>query len=145
MGIEDELDDLLDADLELEAAFRDLTAQAGLDELKRRGAGASGASAGRRKASSSGSATGGSATGGGRARAQSAPQGRSTGAGRQAQAAKDPLGDLKAALDGEARPQQRYLVVMCPSCSAKNRVPLERLRARLPVCGRCKTDLSFLR
>lgn len=133
MSIDDELDDLLDADRELEAAFRDLTAQADLDALKRRG-----------KTSSQG-----------RTRARSKPSGSSKPEEKRPNKKKttrsskpdssDPLGDLKAALDGDAPAGKRYVVVVCPSCSAKNRVPLERLRTKVPVCGRCKTDLSFLR
>jgi thioredoxin 2 len=34
-------------------------------------------------------------------------------------------------------------VITCPSCSAKNRVPDEKLREGLhPVCGQCKTPLT---
>jgi hypothetical protein len=130
-------DDLLHGDDELEAAFRELDAQIKLDELRRNGP--------TRKASgASRKATSGAKT----KRAAS-------------KAADDPLADLKAAFDGEAsvdpaqraaKPKRaskakvkRYLVVVCPSCSGKNRVPLERLRKSLPVCGRCKTDLSFER
>ncbi len=32
------------------------------------------------------------------------------------------------------------LLIVCPSCQSKNRVPLERLEAR-PSCGRCKALL----
>jgi thioredoxin 2 len=33
-------------------------------------------------------------------------------------------------------------LIRCPSCAAKNRVPLEKLEQGLqPVCGRCKTPL----
>jgi thioredoxin 2 len=35
------------------------------------------------------------------------------------------------------------LVIPCPACGAKNRVPRERLEQGLqPVCGKCKTPLS---
>src|SRR6202789_2584791 len=35
------------------------------------------------------------------------------------------------------------LVIPCPACGAKNRVPPERLeQGLLPVCGKCKTPLS---
>ena len=122
MGFDD-LDDLLGGDDELEAAFRELDAQLKMEELR---------------------------TQGGRSTA-SARKSKSKGATRRGPA--DPLKDLKAAFDGEAAPKKRarkapakrYLVVVCPSCGAKNRVPLERLKKKLPVCGRCKTDLSFLR
>jgi thioredoxin 2 len=34
------------------------------------------------------------------------------------------------------------LLIQCPSCGAKNRVPREKLdRGLAPVCGRCKTPL----
>ncbi|MGB0588553.1 MAG: hypothetical protein ACPGU1_02630 [Myxococcota bacterium] len=145
MGFDD-LDDLLHGDDELEAAFRELDAQIKLDELRRSGPARKNAG-GARKAS-------------GRAKATRATS----------KAPHDPLADLKAAFDGKAAPNkkkttskpkaaakkpratskakgsvQRYLVVVCPSCGGKNRVPLERLRKSLPVCGRCKTDLSFER
>jgi thioredoxin 2 len=36
------------------------------------------------------------------------------------------------------------LVIECPACGAKNRVPGEKLRRGLqPVCGHCKTPLSL--
>ncbi|MDP6946233.1 MAG: hypothetical protein QF464_18945 [Myxococcota bacterium] len=125
----DELDDLLGEDDELEAAFRELDAQLKMDELRRQGP----------KRSARKGASGG---------------GRST---TRKNTAADPLGDLKAAFDGGKKtskatkkrpakgPVKRYLVVVCPGCDAKNRVPLERLRKALPVCGRCKVDLSFER
>ena len=131
----DDLDDLLGGDDELEAAFRELDAQIKLDELRGQGATRS-----RRTTSARPKAT------------------------TRKNTTADPLGDLKAAFDGKAPPKRptkgaakgtkkatrkgpvkRYLVVVCPGCSAKNRVPLERLRKRLPVCGRCKVDLSFER
>ena len=84
---------------------------------------------------------------------------RSTTSKQKKSNAKDPLMDLKDAFDGKAAssgtstkkrrtkagPAKRYLVVVCPGCDAKNRVPLERLKKKLPVCGRCKVDLSFER
>jgi thioredoxin 2 len=34
-------------------------------------------------------------------------------------------------------------LIRCPSCGAKNRVPLDKLREALqPICGRCKAPLS---
>ena len=36
------------------------------------------------------------------------------------------------------------LLIQCPACGAKNRVPREKLaRGRQPVCGRCKTPLPI--
>jgi thioredoxin 2 len=36
------------------------------------------------------------------------------------------------------------LVISCPACAAKNRVPREKLERRLlPVCGKCKAPLSI--
>lgn len=61
--------------------------------------------------------------------------------------ADDPLADLKAEVAGERRretarkPAQRFLVVLCPGCKAKNRVPLNRVPQDLPRCGRCSEDL----
>ncbi len=136
----DELDDLLNPEDELEAAFRELDAKLKMDELRRKGPA--------RK--STGTSRKGSA---------GARKSRTAGKGGAA----DPLRDLKAAFAGKAPagrakakpktkakpkakgPAKRYLVVVCPSCSGKNRVPLDRLRKSLPVCGRCKTDLSFER
>jgi thioredoxin 2 len=34
----------------------------------------------------------------------------------------------------------RDLLIICPSCQSKNRVPVEKLEAR-PACGRCKAPL----
>ena len=138
MGFDD-LDDLLGVDDELEAAFRELDAQIQLDALRRDAP---------RGASKKGS--------------RPEPKGSKP---DTRGATPDPLADLKSALDGQERPAKggrsaerskpaegrdqapkaRYLVVVCPSCGAKNRVPLDRLRERLPICGRCKTDLSFTR
>ena len=38
---------------------------------------------------------------------------------------------------------ERYLLVLCPGCGAKNRMSLTRVRTAKPICGRCKQDLSF--
>ena len=54
----------------------------------------------------------------------------------------DPLADLKAAVEGSAA-LERYLLVLCPHCDAKNRMSLTRVRTASPVCGRCKRELSF--
>ena len=116
----DELDELLNKNDELEAAFRELDAKLKMDEMRRDGK----------------------------------PTRKATSTSKTGTKTRDPLKDLKAAVDGEAPkktkakakgPKARYLVVVCPSCGGKNRVPLERLRKSLPVCGRCKTDLSFER
>lgn len=104
----DELDDLLDAEDELEARFRELEARVEADELRskaRRGSGRE------------------------RARARQA-----------ADRTDDPLADLKATVQG--KPTALFLVVLCQGCGAKNRVPLERVRSELPVCGRCRADLA---
>jgi thioredoxin 2 len=35
-------------------------------------------------------------------------------------------------------------VITCPSCGAKNRVPLQKVQGGLePICGRCKSPLSI--
>ena len=139
MGFDD-LDDLLHGDDELEAAFRELDAKIKLDELRREGATRQ--------------------TRRGTRKPQSATKSKRT----ASKSTDDPLADLKAAFDGKKKPSpakkrkaapkaaskpkgpvRRYLVVVCPNCGGKNRVPLERLRKSLPVCGRCKTDLSFER
>ena len=39
--------------------------------------------------------------------------------------------------------EERFFLVLCPECSGKNRVSLERVRRQLPRCGRCKGSLSF--
>jgi hypothetical protein len=59
-----------------------------------------------------------------------------------AAAKSDPLADLKAAVEGSA-PLERYLLVLCPHCDAKNRMSLAKVRTASPVCGRCKRELSF--
>jgi len=56
----------------------------------------------------------------------------------------DPLAGMKAALDTEGE-LERYLLVICPHCDAKNRMSLTRVRTAKPVCGRCKQDLSFVK
>lgn len=54
----------------------------------------------------------------------------------------DPLSDMKAALDSDAE-LERYLLVICPRCDAKNRMSLTKVRTLTPVCGRCKQELAF--
>lgn len=54
----------------------------------------------------------------------------------------DPLSEMKDALDGDGE-MERYLLVVCPGCKAKNRMSLTRVRTAAPICGKCKQDLSF--
>ena len=54
----------------------------------------------------------------------------------------DPLSDMKDALDGDGE-MERYLLVVCPGCKAKNRMSLTKVRTAAPKCGKCKQDLSF--
>lgn len=65
----------------------------------------------------------------------------------------DPLADLKGDLDGkpsgtqrqarEPTDAERFILVLCPKCKAKNRTNLERVRTHLPRCGRCREPLTF--
>ena len=59
----------------------------------------------------------------------------------------DPLQALKEKLDsaGPAQPQtvERYVLLTCPSCKAKNRTSLEKLRRMEPKCGGCGENLAF--
>jgi hypothetical protein len=50
--------------------------------------------------------------------------------------------DEEASLQGEPV-MERYLLVVCPFCSGKNRLSLSRVRSKNPICGHCKKDLSF--
>ncbi len=128
----DDLDDLLDTDFELEARFRELQAKVDLEELKRDGG--SRRSQTRKKAAPKPDRS---------AKKAPRPEKKATRAKRSAKTS-DPLGDLKSQLDGD-KPIARYLLVLCPSCGRKNRVPLARLRAELPVCGACREDLAAVR
>ena len=92
MDLED-LEDLVDAEDDLEAAFRELEAQQGLD----------------------------------RVRAQAGEP--------------DPLAAMKARLDRELHAGP-FVVLFCTACKAKNRASLRRIRAKVPVCGRCRTPLA---
>ncbi len=65
-------------------------------------------------------------------------------AGQAGAGGDDPLADLKAAVDGSGE-VERYLLVECPHCQGKNRVPVSKLRRANPVCGRCKKELSFIK
>lgn len=115
MGIDD-LDDILNTTDELEARFRELESQVELDAL--------------------------------RAEAEAELQGRrrpspppDPGPTREA----DPLAAMKARLDSDGPARVRYMTVLCPSCAAKNRVPLDRVRHQQPMCGACRTDLAYAR
>ena len=57
--------------------------------------------------------------------------------------ANDDLADIKAALDGDTATGARFVLLLCPSCGARNRTDVTSLRDRLPICGGCKHDLSF--
>lgn len=43
-------------------------------------------------------------------------------------------------MSGETAPS---VLLRCPNCGAQNRVSVERLQQRAPVCGRCKTRLAL--
>lgn len=47
------------------------------------------------------------------------------------------IGPIENLLD-----KDRFLVVVCPSCAAKNRVSLMRIREKNPVCGACRRSLA---
>ncbi len=53
------------------------------------------------------------------------------------------LGDTTNVLRGATLDPGRApsFVVVCPACSKKNRVSLERVRSRLPKCGSCSKEL----
>ena len=111
-----DLDDLLDGGkrAEMEARFRELEREAEIEELRRKAGVPPGA-------------------------AGDAPD---PGKARRKPAAPDPLADMKAALNSD-EPLERYLLVLCPACDARNRMSLTRVRGADPICGRCKADLSF--
>jgi len=109
-------DDILDEkDARLEERFRELEYEAEIERLKKQG---------------------------------TTPQGHETPkpeAGATTSPSKDdPLSEMKAALDDDGE-LERFVLALCPHCSAKNRVSLERLRGGDPRCGGCKQDLSFSR
>ena len=56
----------------------------------------------------------------------------------------DDLSDMKAQLDDDAEPE-RFVLLLCPHCEAKNRTSLTKVRTRLPRCGGCHKPLSFTR
>jgi hypothetical protein len=35
----------------------------------------------------------------------------------------------------------KFFIVLCPSCSGKNRVSLAKVRTKMPRCGKCKGEL----
>jgi hypothetical protein len=118
MGRDEDLDDLLDdRRADLEARFRELEHEAEIERLRGQSGGSS------KKAPPAASAPEPSATG--------------TATGES-----DPLADLKAAVDGSA-PLERYMLVLCPHCEAKNRLSLTKVRTLNGRCGRCKKDLSY--
>lgn len=117
----DELDAYIDGNrAELEARFRELEQEDEIRRMRQRGGGAP------PPETDDAGAKGGEA-----------PPRRDPGAD-------DPLADLKAAVDG-SREVERYLLVICPACGAKNRMSLSRVRTKNPVCGACKEDLSRIR
>ena len=67
--------------------------------------------------------------------------------GARPAASKDPLQTLKEQLassaPSEPRTTQRYVLLICPSCKAKNRTSLEKLRLMEPKCGGCGDNLAF--
>ena len=121
MDGDDDLDDLLDGrKAEVEERFRELEHEEEIERLR--------AKAGAPRPP--------------RADKQSTPD--PAGApGAAAPPGDDPLADLKAAVNGAE--VERYLLVECPHCQGKNRVPLTKLRTSNPVCGRCKKELSFIK
>ncbi|MCC6746716.1 MAG: hypothetical protein IT371_03600 [Deltaproteobacteria bacterium] len=148
----DDFDDL-DAEREsrrahLEARFRELEEQAELDELRRR----AGMPPGERPARSSPPPQGAS-------QAPSPDETSDPGAdplhelksrvaGAKAKKAHDPSAPApeppaSSEHPGSAPRIERFLLVVCPHCEAKNRTRLSRLRTQLPVCGACKRDLAF--
>jgi hypothetical protein len=125
MGRDDDFDDvddvLDDRRAELEARFQELERDAEIERLRQQ----AGAPPRERPAPDAAPA------------AEDPPDGKKPSAG-------DPLAGMKAALDTEGE-LERYLLVICPHCDAKNRMSLTRVRTAKPVCGRCKQDLSFVK
>lgn len=112
----DDLDDFLDGNrAELEARFEELEQEAEIERMRREG----GAPPPRRERTAGG-----------------------TDDREQAAGGDDPLSEMKDALDSD-KELERYLLVLCPACDAKNRMSLTKVRTASPVCGRCKKDLSF--
>lgn len=118
----DDLDDFLDGKrADLEARFEELENEAEIDRMRKN----AGAPPPRRERAA-------------------APDGDDDKASASAGAAAgdDPLSDMKDALDGDGE-MERYLLVVCPGCKAKNRMSLKKVRTAAPKCGKCKQDLSF--
>jgi hypothetical protein len=116
MGNDDDLDDLLDdRRADLEARFRELEHEAEIERLRAQSGGA-----------------------------PKPPPTAKKGEGGTPPASgeTDPLADLKAAVGSNA-PLERYMLVLCPRCEAKNRLSLTKVRTLNARCGRCKQDLSF--
>ena len=135
--VPDDLDDLLDGKrAEIEARFLELEREAEIDRLRReagqpaRGGGPAGQASSRTDARPGDPGISGEQRGSQGARASSSTE--------------DPLAGMKAALDSEGDPE-RYLLVICPQCEAKNRVSLTRVRTGSPLCGRCKQSLAFVK
>jgi hypothetical protein len=116
----DDLDDFLNGNrADLEARFRELEQEAEIERIRQE-SGAPPSKDGDRSAERD------------RSRAE---QGEGGSGG-------DPLSEMKAALDSDAE-LERYLLVICPHCDAKNRMSLTKVRTMTPVCGRCKQELAF--
>jgi len=75
-----------------------------------------------------------------------APSGEKPRPGPGSKAA-DPLADMKAALEreGDTPELERYLIVLCPHCQAKNRMSLSKVRTQNPICGGCRSPLAVTR
>lgn len=39
---------------------------------------------------------------------------------------------------------ERFVLLTCPDCGAKNRTSLRKLLSHLPRCGRCRAEVSFV-
>jgi hypothetical protein len=126
---DDDFDPLDDRQAELEARFRELERDAEIERLRAQG--------GAPREKGQGSAT--------REKGGATPRGGSE--------ATDPLAEMKQRLDrdpADAAPVdseegERFLLVLCPSCQAKNRMSLTRVRTGTPICGGCRAPLSFAR
>jgi hypothetical protein len=44
-----------------------------------------------------------------------------------------------------AEAEERWVLLTCPECGAKNRTSLQKLQTHLPRCGRCKAEVWFRR
>jgi hypothetical protein len=118
----DDLDDIIDPrKAELEARFRELEYEAEIERLREQGGGGP-------------APRPGAEPGGAPPDAEPGPD----------PGVEDPLSDLKAAVDG-SREVERYLLVVCPGCGARNRMSLTRVRTANPICGGCKGDLAVIR